>query len=739
MQRFELDIFDNESRIIPLFSSAIASFLAGIYFISRIGFEQSFLAPVIRTLLLSYFILFLPSALRVFRMYRGKTIRESWLYSDVLVFMSGLFLAGLCGFIKMTLNLDLLPVFLVLGLAFFIFGWAVYLKYCKLKLVLTWLILILIFSVWISSKVWARGSISSLFPESIIVSSNIDTLFHAAVAGNIQTYGIPSTGLDGIPLLKYHFGSHWLFAYLSNLLNISVYHFYSLAYQLIIVPFLFSSMLFFIINLKQIYKHNTNTMDAGKSFKSIVFWLVLMAGFIGIVPWRIMYDSGVFGDIIFFSESYCLGIAFFFDICALGISFFTSSKDKQLSVIEKSSFGLILLLMIVWLGLLQISIMVLLVVLVIYLILRLKLYKEFLPAMFLLTVAFLALVYIISFPVTSKMQFEMFAYIKTYVINNKRSCWVLGFLLINYFWSLALIITRLGQLKSSGFGIRAAIKKRETLDMEVILVLCMVGAVPGLIAELGAGNADYFNIHQFYVALCFVLALIPVSLESNQTKLIIRNIVIVIVACSVIYNTCLGSLTFLAQNIILRYDIMQSIADENKQEFNQSYIAFIKDKKIGTILTLSGEQRDILSVQLEQLINGPQKALEQSKRYELVEVLLTLGNESLAEKKNALLFIPQTNKLYWGDWIGLDNMPDMAEPLLAPALTGIAMIDGLPQHGKDVRPTYGYRCYSTRKTKQTSQDQGLDIVYSKVLKKGFSKLIIIDVVDGKPGIVRIGP
>ncbi|MEN9284917.1 MAG: hypothetical protein RLZZ179_2410 [Verrucomicrobiota bacterium] len=71
-------------------------------------------------------------------------------------------------------------------------------------------------------------------------SIHIDPLYHSAVASMIKTYGITSTGVNGLPPLNYHVLSHEAIAAISRLYDAPVFSCYG------IVPFiLFSPLLLF--------------------------------------------------------------------------------------------------------------------------------------------------------------------------------------------------------------------------------------------------------------------------------------------------------------------------------------------------------------------------------------------------------------------------------------------------------------------------------------------------------------
>jgi len=69
-----------------------------------------------------------------------------------------------------------------------------------------------------------------------------DTLFHAAIASMIKTYGVASTGLNGLVEINYHVFSHRLFAALSDLSGAPVLAVYGLAPYVLFVPILLFSL-----------------------------------------------------------------------------------------------------------------------------------------------------------------------------------------------------------------------------------------------------------------------------------------------------------------------------------------------------------------------------------------------------------------------------------------------------------------------------------------------------------------
>lgn len=75
----------------------------------------------------------------------------------------------------------------------------------------------LVLGVSLAGSFWGRFG-NPLF-EGVILAGEVcpDQLHYAAYSNMMLTYGIPSTGLDGVPFIPYHVGVHWVVARLSVL------------------------------------------------------------------------------------------------------------------------------------------------------------------------------------------------------------------------------------------------------------------------------------------------------------------------------------------------------------------------------------------------------------------------------------------------------------------------------------------------------------------------------------------
>src|SRR3989304_3045137 len=115
-----------------------------------------------------------------------------------------------------------------------------------------------------------------------------------------------------------------------------------------------------------------------------------------------------------------------------------------------------------------------------------------------------------------------------------------------------------------------------------------------------------------------------------------------------------------------------------------------------------------------------------SYRTKLVKVILELDRLSISEKQNSLLYIPVDNTEFWD----LKILPkSLSVPLLVPAVSGIAMIYGLPDEGLIYTKNFGYSVYRT--TSKRVMDKNVDELFYEIKQKGYRNLILLDYKNGE--------
>jgi hypothetical protein len=111
----------------------------------------------------------------------------------------------------------------------------------------------------------------------------------------------------------------------------------------------------------------------------------------------------------------------------------------------------------------------------------------------------------------------------------------------------------------------------------------------------------------------------------------------------------------------------------------------------------------------------------------VLAVLRSLDEMPLSAKRSSLVFIPQSNRQFWELVHGPYWPADVS--LVAPALSGVAMIDGLHIPKEAAGDIYWYHAYSQSEVSrpQPPLDRYLPVLRRRCASMGFRQLIVIDV------------
>jgi hypothetical protein len=163
-----------------------------------------------------------------------------------------------------------------------------------------------------------------------------DTLFHAAIAAMVKTYGVASTGLNGLVEINYHVFSHRMFATLSEISGAPILMVYGLAPWILFAPLLIFSLTYAATHVGGLRNFWTT------SFSWTAFCVLLIA-----LPY--FFKSWCLWDSYFVSESYLVALSL---LCAaLPALVKRSSSSKEivfaglicaLAAMCKGSVGLLL-------------------------------------------------------------------------------------------------------------------------------------------------------------------------------------------------------------------------------------------------------------------------------------------------------------------------------------------------------------------------------------------------------------
>ncbi|MBD1912367.1 MULTISPECIES: hypothetical protein [unclassified Leptolyngbya] len=359
------------------------------------------------------------------------------------------------------------------------------------------------FYTYIAWVVWGFRYMSLRPNASLLAATlHIDNLFHSSVAAMIQTYGVPSTGIDGPVYLPYHIASHWLFAQLAPLLDLSVFRFYNLAYPILIVPILFHSFLNFVVDLRSLDKLSSCKQDLRKDWK---FWGLLFLGFVGFLPIVLYSKLRIFLSSSIVSQSQLFALSLAFLCLSLCLKFLTYQHKNKNSI----STGLLILCvsLLLWaITLSKVSVGFVLFNIVFYSVLRLRLYTHWLVWVGLIASIGLQLQalsfmgYLGGSPMPSNPA-QPFAYLAA-IEPGLRVFWFP----ILFLWSVIYLSLRLQAIGLSTVGdLVIACRTGKIVEVEIIVVACFLGLLPGMLLDLAGGAAYYFMDFQIWLSLSFLL------------------------------------------------------------------------------------------------------------------------------------------------------------------------------------------------------------------------------------------
>jgi hypothetical protein len=203
------------------FASLMAPVIAAIGFGARLGFPDDSLWTWAKFVGLSWFLINFSYAARKALRTFGDPLLAPWWHGHAPLTLAGLAVVVVAGVELTAVTRPTAIIFAGLGVAAL-----------ALRIVenfgrvrpgrAVWMGLFgLLFGCYAAGSIWGGGFETPLFVQSLCNGyAHIDTLFHITLANMLRTYGACSTGLDGLPHVLYHFGSHWAFARVSNLLDI---------------------------------------------------------------------------------------------------------------------------------------------------------------------------------------------------------------------------------------------------------------------------------------------------------------------------------------------------------------------------------------------------------------------------------------------------------------------------------------------------------------------------------------
>jgi hypothetical protein len=740
---------ENVQASIALFCGLVAAGIAGIGYLARSGFGGNSPLFWAKFVGLSWFLLTFSLLVRTLRSVRdAQGPWRSWA-GHASLSLVGLGLTALFGFdAGPALSRAIPVVFVAVGCAGFLLAcWRVA-RNARLRDVAAIVVFAGVFAIYGACVSCGNGYQNPLFVEGISFRfCQIDELYHASICNILRTYGVASTGLDGVPFQPYHFGSHWLFARLCNLLDVRVIDFYSRGYRVLFVPFGVFCLGIFAVALAEARSLSTGSTgdDANRAMvrrswtAGALFWFIVLTAYVSFMPYPATGTPIYAWSSIIISESYAVAVALSLLGLAWAISFFQGVGTRPLrgSVPTVAAVACVALLMAA-LSMLKVSQSAILVAAVVFFFVRLAWHRSVLLSACSVAAA-VGGYCLLRFSVNPHLRemtrsFLPFEFVRSSV---EPELWPY-FWLFYYAWLWIVAAVRIRQERIRTLGdLLSALRGRRLLDLEFLFVVAVAGAGTAFFL-VPYSSAHYFGEYQQWLAVGVLLSIVVCRSNSRRDpfaesqrsdratpsggrwaawrSVTLARVFLVAVMLSVagmdLFNTFRLAAGMVNDNAFCR-------GHAGGGTGVNSAIAHGHFREAGRIL-------DRTAADVERRIESEKNVLT---------LLRSIDEMPLSEKRASLLFIPKSNRQFWellhGPFWPLDG------PLVAPALGGVAMIDGLCDRTPDTRwYWYSYDLYPQPELsrRQPPLAQYLPVLRSRCARMGFKHLIVID--TGPDGLSR---
>ncbi len=658
---------------------------------------------IVQTVSLASIIIFSPDLIKIVLDRISTTTNGRWFTSSIFIAIIILCSIILVGYLIPSLNFNINQYLLFIAAPLLIISLVKYFFSSFHWSDIFYYGIFFLFSIFLGSVIWKNGWQGPLFIEqlSLMNLSEVDVLFHSSVIGVIKTHGFPSTGLDGIPYLPYHWGSHWIFAQFSNILNMNGLLFCNIGFPLIIIPLYIKSIFYGVFSIRRYKKFDLNVNS--------VLLLFL------IIP--IIHFTSEVTTAPIDSYSYVMSLTLSFLLFSLCIEYLNANQIKKRDRIIDHIFLLFIVpLFIGIIALVKISIPFILLGLYLYLIYRLRLYKNYIvilsflfSSIILLTILFVGTDILFTHS-TSIGIISIFKGITKY----GRLSFVLNYTGIVVFIYLILKkkkVTTIKELKNM-IG-----SKQYIFELEILPCILIISLIPGLIGMNAGGSDFHFYNFQYWLSVIFILGYLPYLFTLNtwyqlfERKKIISYITIFLIL-GISLEVTGNYFSQISDN--LRYNL------KVRSKINNITAERISLKRTAVNLM---KGNNILGIAKES--NG--SALTNNRRYRLLDLLNRIDKDNSINKKETCIYIPKTNDVFWG----MQTIKS-GTPFIVPGITGIAMINGLPDLDPISKGLRGYHVYnfdSNKKGNNNYLELSTNELKSRARQKGFSTIIKIGFIN----------
>ena len=701
--------YDRDDRAtVAVFGTVAASVIAGLYYAGRIGFENP-ARPIVATLGLSLFISVAPFLVWWLSPRGHYDEPQPWWRSQAFFTLIAMAVTALAGMAVPATGLNAVWVLAALGFGAAMAAIVIWVRRGNPGASLLFIAGSAVFAVWACSVAWSTRYKNPVFWETLEYHADVhhDPLYYVSMANNMRTYGVPSTGIDGVPFTPYHFGSAWLNSQWAYLTGTDVLAFYSLGPSVIVIPLFFCAVLLLCIEAKKGWSHSHPGVERPLR-TDYAAWLFFFAATVGLIPTSGLDAMGIWNLHAMISESYVIAIPVFLLVICTALVYWRRRKSSH----RKSDLVFLLAFVPVMLavaGFLKVSTMLLLLAAGLAVVLLGRLYRDkavIVSALLCLGVS--ATTYLLVSVAAQNQGIVPFSFMRFYVSAD----WWPYFILINLFWSWVYIFLRLREENVGNIGdVRQAAVQGRITDVVVVAVVALAGWAPGELIDVHGGSAVYFSDVQRWLALSLLMAgawrwlVRRRAIDDNPARAVtLRGVRVshlwlaalaVPIGITMILNVMRAPLTALRANLTLRRALYAEAGVQGRPP--------------------------LMSLADPRLLD---KGLHHAPEYALISTLRELDRTPPALKRRTVVFIPQTYAPFWRLWSEHGRCSYV--PFIVPATSGLALIDGMPPADCDLTVQYGMTRYKRRTAPQQAADVTPSAICAKANAKGFSRVIVLD-------------
>ncbi len=503
---------------------------------------------------------------------------------------------------------------------------------------------------------------------------DLDTLYHFSITQMLRFFDIPSIGIDGIPRLRYHMGSHFLLARLSTMAGGEVPSTYSIFAHILLVPLLLRSL---AVAMMDFARHPPGVPWAAPIL--LALGLLLMFG-------------GIDYDAYLHSNSYLCSIV----LLLTAVPLLMRLRERPFSPGDFPGWSLwacfVVLSPVTILA--KVSTGVLITVFGVYILLRTPAPLWFKAVVAGLSGVLALLVLPLVLATTSELHFDPLRHdLYRFILRRGRYLYLLT---INLF-TIAYTLYRVREEGVDSLArLRDAIRGRRIVDLEALLLVTVLGIVPGRLFNHWSAYFYLDNV-QMWIALPLVggILLRESALLRGEVgpRAALRGMNAPGVAILLLLAVTLTSMTeYIHQGVagsIRRTLLARTVTFGERPSRN-----WLRDPELLARVWRPGPP-----------VESPGASL-----VEQVIVLRERYGRSLA------VYVPIRNADYWDVY---EDCPRKA--LVLPALTGVPLLDGMPPtYCRDALALYGSHVYEDYSPRRTDRELDRESLCRLAREKGFS-------------------